>query len=99
MAFWFNGRIGYTDAETIACITGLVIAAALLLFSLAPGGVLDPRKRPLRTMGLCVLCFGIGVSAGIALTAGDYFWLPLRLLQHQLHEMWGVPAKNLEPPR
>src|SRR5262249_28085623 len=91
---WLNGRMGYTDGEYYAVLAAIIVALTLWFFSLSRNKSLsapmhDPRKRPLRTLALCVLRLGIGISWGIEMTATGRFWMPPGVMAEQLREpMW-----------
>jgi hypothetical protein len=44
------------------------------------------------------LALGIGLNIGIEKTAGGWFYLPLGVMQKQMHEQWGLPMANLQRP-
>jgi hypothetical protein len=94
---WLQGKMGYTSGEVVAVLLAIIVAVLLWFHSLGPRGETGHHRRPLRTTGLCALCFGIGISVGIEMTAKGTFWLPLRVLQDQMHELWEVPLENLQP--
>jgi 4-hydroxybenzoate polyprenyltransferase len=94
---WFQGKFGYAFGEAVAVLVAIIAAVLLWFYSRAPRGEGGHRKRLLRTTGLCALCFGIGISIGIEMTAKGTFWLPLRVMQDQMHELYDVPLENLQP--
>jgi hypothetical protein len=94
---WFQGKMGYAPGEVVVILAALVVAVLLWAYSLGPRSAMSNQRRRLRTTGLCALCFGVGISIGIEMTAKGTFWLPLWVMQDQMHEMWDLPLENLQP--
>jgi hypothetical protein len=97
LELWFQGKMGYASGEVAIALVAFIVAVLLWLYSLGPRSETGKYRRQLRTIGLCALCFGVGISIGIELTAKGTFWLPLWVMQDQMHEMWDLPLENLQP--
>jgi hypothetical protein len=85
----------YNDAEDYISY-GLLGAAVFFVWSLALAHVGQPDNA-VRTISLVGLAFGTGLYLGIASTAKGSFYLPLGVMQKQMHEMWEIPLTNLRP--
>jgi hypothetical protein len=78
----------YNDAEDYVSY-GLVIGALVLCYSLYR------HAATMRTLSLMALAFGAGLNLGIHKTALGSFYLPLGVMQQQMHCEWGLPIENL----
>jgi hypothetical protein len=81
----------YNEAEDYV-FYGMLFAAAFLCWSIYR------RNDNVRTASLIALALGIGLYFGIDKTAGGWFYLPLGVMQKQMHDQWGLPMKNLLRP-
>jgi hypothetical protein len=81
----------YDEAETYV-FYGILIASAFLCWSLYR------HNSIIRTASLMALAFGVGLNLGIERTAKGSFYLPLGVMQKQMHEQWGLPMQNLLRP-
>jgi hypothetical protein len=85
----------YSDAEDYISY-GLLGAAVFFVWSLALAHSGRPHNA-VRIISLVGLAFGMGLYLGIASTAKGSFYLPLGVMQTQMHEMWEIPLTNLRP--
>ncbi len=81
----------YDEAENYVAY-GMLTSAVFLCWSLYR------HNSAVRTASLMGLARGIGLYVGIDKTAKGWFYLPLGVMQKQMHEQWGLPMTNLQRP-
>jgi hypothetical protein len=83
--------VWYNNAEDIIAWATLVLSAL--------AWAATSRFGRWRALPLVVIAFGVGLYLGVQVTATGHFLLPLGPMQAQMHAVWGIPAKGLEPPQ